>query len=85
MARIAIGALDIGEDKQPSLVRTTAVETVRVGGAKQERVVRLPTPRPPFRVEVTVDPLFVPAEVDERSSDRRQLGAQTTYRFAARR
>ena len=84
-ARVAIGPLEIGKDKQPSLVHPTFVRTVKVGGAKLERTVSLPTPRPPFRVEVTVDPLFVPADVDPRLSDRRQLGAQTTYRFVARR
>ena len=86
-ARVAIGPLEIGDDKQPSLVHPTLVRTVVVGGARQEqeKTVRLPTPRPPFRVEVTVDPLFVPAEVDPNLPDRRQLGAQTTYRFVARR
>jgi hypothetical protein len=41
----------------------------------------IPTPRPPFRVRVTVDPTFVPQELDPRLSDRRQLGAKVGYRF----
>jgi hypothetical protein len=84
-AKVAIGPVVIGEDKQPHLARATAVRSIVVGGEVAERVVRLPTPPPPFRVEVTIDRLFVPGEVDPRSSDRRQLGAQTTYRFVAAR
>jgi hypothetical protein len=35
----------------------------------------------PFRVEVTIEPTFSPAELDERSSDQRQLGAQPSFAF----
>ena len=38
---------------------------------------RLPTPRPPFRVEITVDPTFSPA--DFAFADTRQLGAQVDF------
>lgn len=42
---------------------------------------RLPTPRPPFRVEVTIPKTFVPSELDSRESDRRELGAQVSFEF----
>ena len=35
----------------------------------------------PFRVEVSVSPTFVPAKLDERVSDRRELGAQIGFEF----
>lgn len=42
----------------------------------------LRTPRPPFTVEVTIDPTFSPAGLDPRSfTDTRHLGAQVRYRF----
>lgn len=41
--------------------------------------VKLRTPRPPFRFELTVDPTFSPA--DFGLSDRRPLGVQLTYGF----
>lgn len=35
----------------------------------------------PFRVEVTIEPTFSPAKLDERSSDQRELGAQPAFEF----
>ena len=43
----------------------------------------MPTPRPPFRVEVTIDPTFSPADY-QGQSDQRQLGASVGYRFYQR-
>ena len=50
----------------------------------KERVFRIPTPPPPFRVEVTTGGTFVPADLDPRVWDRRPLSAKVTYRFVPR-
>jgi hypothetical protein len=50
--------------------------------AGAERTFRLATPAPPFRVEVTVDPTFSPAEFSV--PDSRQLGAQVSFAFERR-
>ena len=41
----------------------------------------LPAPRPPFRVDVTVTPTFVPSRLDPREEDLRELGAQVRFGF----
>ena len=78
---IRVGPLVVGGDRQPAIVQATAEKrwTVR---PHEQQTFRLPTPRPPFRVEVFVD-TFVPAELDARSGDVRPLGAQVEYRFVA--
>lgn len=77
---IAVGPLAIGEDKQPRLGAVTAERRFAIH-SKGFRELSIPTPRPPFRVEVTISPTFVPAELDARLSDRRKLGAKVSYRF----
>jgi hypothetical protein len=47
----------------------------------ETRSVSLPTPKPPFRVQIQVDPTFSPSTFG--SSDTRQLGVQVTYRFVS--
>jgi hypothetical protein len=78
---IKMGLLTIGPDKQPHLGTVTAVRHWTVNSQQsKEFVLRAPGPR--FRVEVTVDPKFVPEKLEpDRSSDRRELGAQVTYTF----
>jgi hypothetical protein len=78
---IEVGTLVI-VDKQPAL----GVITERRGftiHSNRGRAFSIPTPRPPFRVRVRIDPTFVPAELDRRLSDRRHLGAKVNYRFVA--
>ena len=41
----------------------------------------LPTPGPRFRVEVTIDPTFVPQELSPNVFDNRHLGALVSYEF----
>jgi hypothetical protein len=78
---VHVGPLGVGPDNQPALASVSTTETWTVVGG-QERTFRIPSPAPPFRVEVTVDPTFVPWELDPaRSSDRRRLGAQVSFRF----
>src|SRR5262249_52412500 len=56
---IRVGKLVKGEDKQPHLGPVTAVRRwVVAAGAERQFVI--PTPRPPFRVEVSVAPTFSP-------------------------
>ena len=78
---IRVGTLIRGEDKQPAIGHATATRRWTVHSGK-ERTFRIPA-SPPFRVEVTISPTFVPAELDPRLSDRRKLGARVTYAFEA--
>jgi hypothetical protein len=79
VARVRIGALGRGSDKQPVIARETASETVYVPACATRTVV-LPTPDGPWRAEVEIE-TFVPAEVDpERSGgERRALGARVAF------
>lgn len=80
--RIEVGTIRIGPDKQPALDRITQRRGFTIH-SNQGRAFSIPTPAPPFRVRVTIDPTFVPAELDSRLSDRRHLGAKVSYRFVA--
>jgi hypothetical protein len=79
IARVRIGELGRGPDKQPAIVRETASETVYVP-ACAVRTVALPTPDGPWRAEVAVE-TFVPAQVDPQNSggERRALGARVSF------
>jgi hypothetical protein len=79
---IRLGRLIRGSDRQPQLGRLTAVRRWVVRAGARKRFV-IPTPRPPFRIEVTVSPTFSPSDYGE--SDRRQLGAQVSFSFARQR
>ncbi|HVM17217.1 MAG TPA: glycosyltransferase family 39 protein, partial [Gaiellaceae bacterium] len=80
-AHVTVGRLVVGPDKQPAIGAVTAERAVPVA-CREQHELKLPAPPPPFRVEVVVDPPFVPAEADpERSTDYRTLGAQVAYRF----
>jgi len=76
---IRLGTL-VKRNKQPAIGRVVAVRTWSVS-ANKSKTFAIPTPRPPFRVEVTVSPTFVLADLDPRFSDRRHLGAQVAYGF----
>ena len=84
--RITIGRLGYHKVGGELSFGITAATTGRVWTvhSKQSRTLALPTPKPPFRVEVHISPLFVPARLDPRSTDRRHLGAQVTFAFRAR-
>ncbi len=78
---VKIGPVVIGPDKQPRIGVVTERRLIRVRPcADQAQTLLLPAPRGPWRVEVTAD-TFVPADVDSRSSDRRELGAQVAFGF----
>jgi len=76
---IKIGTLVKGADKQPHIGRVTAMRRWTIHSLSTATFV-MPTPRPPFRVEVTIHPTFSPADY-KGQSDRRELGAQVAYRF----
>jgi hypothetical protein len=79
VARVRIGELTRGADKQPAIGRETGSETVYVP-ACATRTVALPTPDGPWRAEVEIE-TFVPAEVDPETSggERRALGARVDF------
>jgi hypothetical protein len=78
---VQIGPLVIA-NKQPALGRITATRRCDLH-SNTSCPFTIPTPPPPFRVRVTIDPTFVPAELDPRLSDRRHLGAKVSYAFEA--
>lgn len=78
--RITVGKLVIDSGFQPRMGRVTAVRRWTVHSHLYRRFV-IPTPAPPFRVEVNISPTFVPAEHDPRISDRRELGAIVGFAF----
>ncbi len=73
IARVRIGELGRGKNKQPAILRPTASEVLYVPACGSRTVV-LPTPHVPWRVEVQIQ-TFVPADVDPHSGERRALGA----------
>jgi hypothetical protein len=77
--RVTLGTLVRGKDKEPHIGRPLAVRrwTLRTGTARRFVI---PTPRPPFRVEVRIAPTFSPSDYGE--SDQRRLGGSVGYRFS---
>ena len=78
---IKSGTLAIGPDRHPALGKPTYEIGWRVGPCA-ERPFPIPTPRPPFQVQVTISPTFVPQEIDPAAStDDRHLAAKVDFRF----
>lgn len=85
---IRLGDLVVGANKQPALgrIRETRRFTIHACGRPDlvcARGFTFKNPGRPFRIEVSVAPTFSPHDLDPRSSDRRQLGAQISFGFAA--
>jgi hypothetical protein len=80
---IRVGTIGIVH-RQPVLDRVLATRRLTVGSYGELRTVWLTSSRERFRVEVTVDPPFVPANEIAGSSDSRQLGAAVSFRFYPR-
>jgi hypothetical protein len=76
---IRVGPLRI-KDKQPALASVTQIRRWKVESGLERSFV-IPTPKPPFRVEVLISPIFVPAQQDPRSSELREFGAQVSFAF----
>ena len=70
---IRVGTLALGDEFHGAIDRLTA-ERGWVVKSGLSRTFAIPTPRPPFQVEVTVSPPFVPS-----AGDLRWLGAQVSF------
>ncbi|HEX5584436.1 hypothetical protein [Gaiella sp.] len=78
VARVRIGPIVRGPDKEPAIGRVTGSATTYVP-ACATRPVLLRTPKVPWRAEVAIQ-TFVPKDVDPKhSSDARALGAQVGF------
>jgi len=77
---IVMGTLVVGADKEPHIGRVTATRRWVVH-SHLTKVFTIKAPGPRFRVEVHVDPKFIPAKLDPNLSDRRELGAVVKYAF----
>lgn len=76
---VRTGRLVVGGNKQPAIGHVARERTTVLRPCAVETVL-LPA-RVPFHVEVSVDPTFVPREVDASSGDTRSLGAQVAFGF----
>jgi hypothetical protein len=77
---IQVGPVEITETGQPAIANV-AEQTSSVIHSCQLKTFSLPTPPVPWRVEVTINPTFSPAELDPRQSDPRQLGARVNFSY----
>ncbi|MGH3133957.1 MAG: hypothetical protein ACRDNY_09515 [Gaiellaceae bacterium] len=73
-ATVRIGPVGIGPDKQPAIAQVTQVKTGIVHACQAIGFTFGPPPVP-WRIEVTIEPTFVPRELDPTRSDTRELGA----------
>ncbi len=78
--RADVGPVAIDESEQASIGRVTASRTSELAACSVAPIL-LPVPAVPWRVELTVDPTFVPAELDANLGDRRALGAVVSFEF----
>jgi hypothetical protein len=81
--RIRLGEIAI-DHRQPVMGRVLEERTLTMPSYDAVRTVSLPSKWDRFRVEVNVDPPFVPANEFPGNGDRRQLGASVDYRFVPR-
>ena len=77
---VEVGPVAIGESEQPTIGQVTGRREIEVFACQPNPVV-LPVPAEPWRVEVSVDPTFVPRELDPNQGDARELGAKVTFEF----
>jgi hypothetical protein len=80
LATVKVGPVVVSKSDQPGIGTVTASRTVPVFACQPNPVV-LRVPRAPWRVEVTIDPTFVPRELDPNLPDTRHLGAVATFEF----
>ena len=76
--RVAYGRLVLGQDGQPRLA-TNPLSREKLLRSCKSVTFSLPRAATPVRVEVVIPRTFVPAELDSRSSERRELGAQISF------
>ena len=75
-----VGPVVVNRFDQPGIGTVTDRRDVPVVACQPNRV-DLRVPAVPWRAEVTVDPTFVPRELDPNQPDARQLGAVVTFEF----
>lgn len=73
-ATVRIGPVGIGPDNQPAIAEVTQTMTGFVHACEAIGF-SLAVPPGPWRIEVRIDPTFVPRELDPSRSDARELGA----------
>jgi hypothetical protein len=78
---VRVGRLLRGSDKQPALGKVTDTCRFTINRLEYRRLL-LRTPPPPFHVRVEITPTFVPHELDPRSPDTREFGAQVAFSFS---
>jgi hypothetical protein len=71
---VRIGPVGIGPDNQPRIERVTETRRFDLPDCQADGATLSP-PKVPWRMEITVAPTFIPAEIDASKSDRRRLGA----------
>ncbi|MFO7571264.1 MAG: hypothetical protein R6W48_01505 [Gaiellaceae bacterium] len=79
-ATVRIGPVVVGPDKQPAIGQVTAEQTAIIRDCRIKGFA-LPVPGEPWRVEIEIEPTFVPKEIDPNSSDARKLGAVVSAEF----
>ena len=76
---VRVGPLGFDQYGQPSFREVAHVERFRLTPCSARTIVTRASV--PFHVDVTVDPTFVPRELDPSSPDPRELGAQVGFGF----
>jgi hypothetical protein len=82
-AVVTVGPVGVNEFDQPGIAHVTGRRETPVKACEPNPVV-LPVPAEPWRVEVRVDPTFVPHELDSNLGDRRELGAVVSFELLGR-
>jgi hypothetical protein len=80
-ATVRIGPVGVDANGQPTMKKVTGEATGVLHAGQLHRPFLLRVPRGPWRVEVTIEPTFVPHELDHANGDARQLGAQVGFGF----
>ncbi len=73
-ATVRIGPVTIGPDKQPAIAYVTGTQTKILHHCRAKGFA-LGAPKVPWRVEMSIEPTFVPQKLDPSKSDSRELGA----------
>jgi len=74
-ATVRIGPVGIGPDNQPRIEQVTQTKMFDLPDCTGNGT-SLQPPSVPWRMEITVEPTFVPKDVDPSKSDNRRLGAR---------
>jgi hypothetical protein len=77
-AKVRLGPLKVGSDRQAALARVTGTRTVSIEPCGRRLLIMRPPPGP-WRVEIEAGPTFVPHALDARSSDIRSLTGQASF------